>query len=246
MSFCENCIKGVRHEGTPTGKIQEINGVKTYVALPKEDYPKNKAVLFLSDIFGLGLPNAQLLADDYALNGFQVYIPDYLHGDPVPDSFLNGQFDLNTWFPRHTQAITRPTLDKVIAGLKERGITEFGAIGFCFGARYTFDLAFDGVIKAGVVAHPSMLTDEDFEKYAKTNVPLLINSCEFDDMFPPATQAKADEVLGDGKFAPGYLRTHWEGCSHGFAVRGDVSNPKVKAGREGVFKATVEWLIKYL
>ena len=31
-----------------------------------------------------------------------------------------------------------------------------------------------------------------------------------------------------------------------FQVRGDISDPKVKAGREGAFKASVEWFIKYL
>lgn len=28
--------------------------------------------------------------------------------------------------------------------------------------------------------------------------------------------------MGDGKFAPGYQRTYWDGCVHGFAVRGDL------------------------
>jgi dienelactone hydrolase len=135
----------------------------------------------------------------------------------------------------------------VINGLKERGITQFGATGYCFGARYVFDLAFDGVIKAAVVSHPSLLeAPADLEKFAKTNVPLLINSCEVDEQYPAEKQKIGDEILGDGKHAPGYLRTYWEGCTHGFAVRGDISDPKVKAGREGAFKAAVEWFIKYL
>ena len=85
-------------------------------------------------------------------------------------------------------------------------------------------------------------------------------------MFPLEAQAKADELLGDGKFAPGYKRPYWDGCTHGFAVRGDMvsvpvkcrrlrteltrifqqSDPKVKAGKEGAFKENVEWLITYL
>ena len=58
----------------------------------------------------------------------------------------------------------------------------------------------------------------------EAKVPLLINSCEVDNQFPPEFQAKTDEILKG--FAPGYERTYWEGCVHGFAVRGDiVSNP---------------------
>ena len=63
--------------------------------------------------------------------------------------------------------------------------------------------------------------------------------------FPIEAQAKADELLGNGKFAPGYRREFFEGCMHGFAVRGDLNDPKVKAGKEGAFKAAVEWLKTY-
>lgn len=34
---------------------------------------------------------------------------------------------------RHNEQVTRPYLDAVIEGLKERGIKEFGATGYCFG-----------------------------------------------------------------------------------------------------------------
>ena len=51
-------------------------------------------------------------------------------------------------------------------------------------------------------------------------MPLLINSCEVDNQFPPELQAKTDEILKN--FAPGYERTYWDGCVHGFAVRGDI------------------------
>lgn len=41
-------------------------------------------------------------------------------------------------------------------------------------------------------------------------------------MLPVEAQATVDEILGGGKFAPGYERTYWPGCVHGFAVRGDM------------------------
>ncbi|KDR67622.1 hypothetical protein GALMADRAFT_257847 [Galerina marginata CBS 339.88] len=248
MSFCEHCVKGVIHEGTPKGKFEKIGGVDTYVATPTVDYPKDKAILFLTDVFGPQLINAQLMADGFAENGFKTFVPDYLNGDPIPPDALNpgSDFDIMKWFPGHTQGKTRPPLDKVINALKEQGITTFGATGYCFGGRYVFDLAFDNVIKAGVVAHPSLLqVPADLEKYvASAKAPLLINSCPVDSQFPPESAAKADEILG--KFAPGYKRNHYEGCTHGFAVRGDMSDPKVKAGKEGAFTETVEWFIHKL
>ena len=59
------------------------------------------------------------------------------------------------------------------------------------------------------------------EYFEKSKAPLLINSCEDDPAFPQEAQKVADEIFS-GKFAPGYQRTYWEGCSHGFAVRGDM------------------------
>ncbi|KAJ7230415.1 dienelactone hydrolase endo-1,3,1,4-beta-D-glucanase [Mycena pura] len=249
MSFCKDCVSGVTHEGNPEGKIVKIGGVDCYVAIPTVDYPKNKVVLFLTDIFGMTLPNSQARTLSHPLqNGFKIVMPDYLNGDPVAADAMNpgSTFDIQKWFPTHTQEQTRPTLDKVIAALKADGVTSFAAVGYCFGARYVFDLAFDKVISVSAVAHPSLLqVPADLEKYAaEVKAPLLINSCSVDQMFPPEAQATADKVLTG--FAPGYKREFFEGCTHGFAVRGDLSDPKVKAGKEGAFKATVEWFLKYM
>ncbi|KAJ7609045.1 dienelactone hydrolase endo-1,3,1,4-beta-D-glucanase [Roridomyces roridus] len=247
MSFCKDCFKGVTHDGTPEGKVEKIGGIETYVATPSVDYPKDKVVLFLTDIFGLPLVNAKLLADDYARNGFKTVIPDYLNGDPIPvEAMEAGTFDIGKWFPNHGADKTRPSLDAVINALKAEGVTTFAAVGFCFGGRYVFDLAFDNVIKVGATAHPSLLqVPADLEKYvASSKAPLLINSCTTDTQFPIESQAKADEIFKG--FEPGYKREYFEGCTHGFAVRGDLSDPKVKAGKEGAFKATIEWFHKYL
>ncbi|KAI0642093.1 alpha/beta-hydrolase [Trametes meyenii] len=249
MSLCTHCIAGVRHEGTPGGQFTKVGGIDTYVATPSGDYPKDKVVLFLSDVFGLKLENNLLLADDYARNGFKVYAPDYFEGDALPADALNsGTFDLGSWLAKHGADRVVGIIRSVQTALKAEGVTKFAAIGFCFGARPAFDLAFTSEIDVVAVSHPSLLkTPEDLEKYkAESKAPLLINSCTVDSQFPIEAQAKADEILGDGKFAPGYVRTYWEGCTHGFAVRGDLSDPKVKAGKEGAFKATVEFLIKHL
>ena len=135
------------------------------------------------------------------------------------------QGSLAEWFPKHGQTDTRPELDKVVDGLKAKGISTFGATGYCYGARYVFDIAFDGIIKVAVVNHPSLLeAPQDHEKFKATGLPLLINSCEFDEIYPAEKQKIGDEVLGGGKMeAPNYKRAYFPGCTHGFAVRGDYS-----------------------
>lgn len=51
---------GVVHEGTAEGKWETIGGVECYVATPTVDYPKDAAILYLSDVFGVQLINSQV------------------------------------------------------------------------------------------------------------------------------------------------------------------------------------------
>ncbi|KAJ7661091.1 hypothetical protein B0H17DRAFT_1259697 [Mycena rosella] len=103
MSFCAKCFKTVKHEGTPEGTITQIAGVKCYVATLRVAYPKEKAVIFLPDVFGLELPNTQFLADDLVRSGFKTIIPDIMNGDPV---LIHG--------------ITSPVVRPVTAGIRRK------------------------------------------------------------------------------------------------------------------------------
>lgn len=129
-----------------------------------------------------------------------------------------------------------------VKGVVHEGIAE-GKFG---GLYYVFDLAH--LVDAAVAFHPSLIkVPDDLEKYisiAKT--PLLINSCTNDEALPLVGQIKADEILGGGKYEPGYERKHWEGVTHGFTVCGDLGDPIVKAANEGAFDAALQWFFKYL
>lgn len=60
-----------------------------------------------------------------------------------------------------------------------------------------------------------------------------------DRQFPPEKQKVVDELLGNGKYAPGYERTYWEGCVHGFAVRGDM----VRLAQVGSIGYLMPWIV---
>lgn len=159
----------------------------------------------------------------------------------TPDVLETGKFDFPTWFPRNNIEYSEPRVRKVIAALQAQGVTRFASSGYCYGARSSFNFAFEGIVHVVVVSHPSMLqipqdlevrcrsvysvslADTFLQTYAaKAKAPLLINNCEVDSQFPIAAGEQADQILGEGKFTPGYLRTYWDGCTHGFAVRGDL------------------------
>ncbi|TFK69294.1 alpha/beta-hydrolase [Pluteus cervinus] len=246
QNLCSKCLEGCIHEGTPRGKWESVGGVLCYVATPQHYVSPGwaqKVVLYLPDAHGPQLVNNQLLADDFAKMGFRTVIPDIFDGEPVPPDARFQTFNVPKWLKRHGKDVIRPIIDRVIAALKQQGVQEFVATGYCMGGHYVFDLAFDNIIQIAAVSHPTLLqSPADFEKYKLlSKAPLLMNTCEFDPWFPPESQAKANEILRDSISERKFLRKHWEGCTHGFAVRGDMNNPKIKAGKEGAFLAVVKW-----
>jgi hypothetical protein len=63
---------------------------------------------------------------------FRTYLPDYFNGDPITEAMYHAPgFTSADWFKNHSSEVTRPPLDAVMKGLKERGVTEFGAVGYC-------------------------------------------------------------------------------------------------------------------
>ena len=93
-------------------------------------------------------------------------MPDILNNDPAPFDALDpgSEWDFMAWLGKHGGETVLPVLDKVIPALKSSGITTLAALGFCYGARPAFDLAFVNTVSVVVVSHPSLLkVPEDME-----------------------------------------------------------------------------------
>lgn len=74
---CSDCISGNLLPGSPKGT--EENGVYLASGSNQED-TKDKAVVVLTDIFGL-VPNPKIIADTIAeRTGFDVWVPDLFNG----------------------------------------------------------------------------------------------------------------------------------------------------------------------
>ena len=160
LSAC--CVSGHIHEGRPEGLTTRIAGLDAYEAIPANK-SKAKTILFITDIFGYSLPNARLLADEFAKAGFYVVIPDVFQGDPVSHELLNTitprkpaevsevqktkntavtEATLGPWLAKHSDAVSRPLIDGVVKALKEDPeVGKIGAVGFCWGGRYVVLLA---------------------------------------------------------------------------------------------------------
>ena len=88
------CVGGRIDEGEPKGKVEEIGGVKCYVAESKTG-SKEFAVVIATDVFGYTLPNVRLIADSYAEQGYYCLVPDMFQGSEPPAEMMTSINNIN-------------------------------------------------------------------------------------------------------------------------------------------------------
>ncbi|KAI6101016.1 dienelactone hydrolase [Pisolithus croceorrhizus] len=245
---CSHCVIGKQYLGSPQGKIQSIGDVPCYVGTPTVKYDPKKVLILLTDIFGVTFSNNKLLVDDFARRGYLTIAPDYLFGNPAPPyAWNNTKFDVKAWTENHPPEVTWPLIYKVIRALRDGGVTSFAVMGYCFGGRYAIDLAIGQVVDVLIVAHPSqVIVPDTFQTLAERGKALFLLEMGSDDTAIPLLQQKEiDYILGNGKYAPRYKCDCWDGCPHGFAVRGDMLDEQQLTGKTGSFVNSIEWLKQY-
>ncbi|SCU96085.1 LAMI_0F05160g1_1 [Lachancea mirantina] len=228
------CTTGFRHIGDAKGNHSTVFGLDTYVTGQESN---DKIIVIMTDIFGNRFNNVLLIADAFGDAGYKVLIPDILDNDPIHPSKSQ---DFNDWKARHNADFTRQISEPFVKAVKSELKPKFlGLVGYCFGAKYAIQLIDEkaGVADAAAVAHPSFVSMEEIAAVGKK--PLLISAAEEDSIFPPenrhATEAKLQEI------GAVYQLDIFSGTSHGFAARGDISNPAVKYAKEKVFYDQVYW-----
>ena len=109
--------------------------VRTYFARPTN--PNGNAILIFSDVFGPIYQNVQLMADDFAAQGYVTIVPDLFNGDALnPEQFFNGKVDLRQWLTRHDPTTVDPIADIIIDHLKNTlMVKKLAGVGYCFGAK---------------------------------------------------------------------------------------------------------------
>ncbi len=176
-------------------------------------------------------------------------------------------FTIDMWLAKHTPEKVLPILHKVVEAAKEEfadAVANGGGVygvGYCFGAKYILILAGElpdtvawgqaasrdeeqgtvkkaPVLKAGAVAHGTMVSKEDLEAVRS---PVYIAAVKDDPLFPE------DEVLTPGRRAMENNKvehevTIFEGVPHGFAVYSDYADPKIKHEQEQAFGQMLGWI----
>jgi len=237
-----HCISVNVHEGTPYGKVETINGRATYVSAPPKSNSKSCLVI-LHDGFGYELVNNRLLSDAFAQGiGCTLYLPDFFEGT----AYEPGKYELEDFLKSNSKEVRWPQIkDYVTALKKEHGYEKVGAIGYCWGGWGTWKLAgLDGAIDACAVAHPSLIEADDAKVI---NVPALIICAEMDSQLTDEKREKIQKVMVEKAKSGLYSKlAYYPGTAHGFAVRGDLSNPLVLRALESARDDAVSFFKTFL
>ncbi|RLV96185.1 Protein AIM2 [Spathaspora sp. JA1] len=215
------------HEGTPIGKFQEVCGLDTYVVGGESE----RVIVILTDVYGNHFNNTLLVADELSRGGYKVLIPDILLNDPIgPD------LNFPKWLAAHPRKITSPIVDGFLAKVRSELNPKFlVGIGYCYGGRYVIQQLAEGKhFDAGAVAHPSFVHIEEVKGIKR---PILISAAETDIIFPAELRRLTEDELY--KMGVRYQLDLFSGVEHGFAIKGDMSNPAVKYAKEKVVKDQV-------
>ncbi|KIW93102.1 uncharacterized protein Z519_05707 [Cladophialophora bantiana CBS 173.52] len=174
---CPDCFRGAIHtHSEPTGKIETLHGINTYVAGGSDPARSKSAIIYLPDAFSLKLVNNKILADKYAsVTGCKVLIPDVVYAGGMPpavmhkmEQLLGSSLSLTNFLSKAYTALTLlphavpfliwghpknvyPTILKfardVRAELPEGG--KLGVAGFCWGAWPATKLCTEPAVEGG-------------------------------------------------------------------------------------------------
>ncbi|KAK5625656.1 hypothetical protein RRF57_001372 [Xylaria bambusicola] len=225
---------------TAKDRRREVVLIPSSVTLYTTGNPSDKAVLYLTDIFGIQLLENRLLADSFGRAGYFVVAPDLFNGTPATVDLVDmtpvqREVFLAAATPEDTDALIATGLD-YLQNVKK--ISRIATTGYCFGGRFAFRWLAEGTgVSVGFAAHPSNLQNEEI--VAITN-PVAIAHADNDSANPAARQAEINALLLKNTTQP-YTVSLYGGNSHGFGVRANISDPRQKFGKEQAFFQAVRF-----
>jgi dienelactone hydrolase len=134
-----------------------------YISYPPGRNTSAKALLYVTDIFGVPLLQNKLLADSLAANDYLVVMPDLFKGDAISVEEQEAGLNLTDWIGQHPPAEIDSIINTTIEYMRsEFDVEKIGGLGYCFGGKYVPRfLTASGGIDVGFIAHPSSLTEQE-------------------------------------------------------------------------------------
>jgi len=227
------------------GEYIQVEGMKTYATGPKN---AKTGILVIYDIFGFfpqTIQGADILATSDKERQYQVFIPDFFDGKPVPiewyppDTKEKGE-KLGEFF--QTSAAPPKTLERIPKVLKQiqserPEIKDWAVLGFCWGGKIVNLVSQEGTpFKVAAAAHPAMIDAKDA---SAITIPILLQ--------PSKDESKDDVAAWQKNIKVKNEVTWYDDQVHGFmAARGDLKDEKVKKAYEKAYGQVLSWFHDHL
>ena len=145
--------------------------------------------------------------------------------------------DIHGFFVKNSKEIRQPEIFACAKALRHSH-SKVAAIGYCFGGWACFRLAAKGqnLVDAISTAHPSLLEKAEIDA---VGVPTQIIAPEFDHVLTAELKEYCNKTIPTLEIP--YQYDFYPGLNHGFAVKGDIKDPKQKLGLERANNAIVSW-----
>jgi len=268
--ICEDCVKGNRLPGTAIGEMTHVGALETYLAskasVSDGDTSSKKAVVFLTDIFGLPLGNPKIMADQ--LNeklGVDVYVPDMFSGPPPVSEAALGPLlpdepghkrtiwtklsliwvlltSIHRFIPNRPSVVTK-RIEEFIKALKAKGYTDVGVVGYCYGGIMCGSLATTDLVKTAILVHSGPVSLDQVKNF---KVPTCWIFAEEDDTWDEKKQLDVEAILREKADTQQYEVKLYKGTTHGFAARPNLSIPAVKQAYEDALEEAASWFKRIL
>jgi dienelactone hydrolase len=139
-----------------------ISKVEMYISYPPNANTSTRALLYVSDIFGVPLLQNKLLADSLAANDYLVVMPDLFAGDAISVEEQEAGLNLTSWLAEHPPSEIDRIITTTLAAMKaDFGVEKVGGLGYCFGGKYVPRFLKEGGLDLGFIAHPSNLQEAE-------------------------------------------------------------------------------------
>eukprot|EP00835_Amoeboradix_gromovi_P005582 NODE_538_length_6985_cov_0.287892.p3 type:complete len:269 gc:universal NODE_538_length_6985_cov_0.287892:3319-4125(+) len=261
-----SCCKGFLDLGTPQGTVTKYANQICYISKPKKE--SKRAIVIGTDIFGFRLTNVQLLADQFAAQGYLTIVPDLFNDkafsasalDPIIGLGLNESVSVFAYchniFLKFWALLTflpfvpyfflkNPPESKILKFVKifeelRRNRYSIGYQGYCYGGMISMMLSTTNLVDAVSAAHPGKFDISVFKSEFKTNTLLLLVKEDIH-----IREKQQAELLAFAKTRKDFI-VELFAFHHGFAVRGDTRKDDVRMAKEKAFNLALEHFNKHV
>jgi len=241
-SVCEKCA--VKNEAKNNDKGSEVHyaEIDAYVNGPKG---AKSAVILVHDLFGWRMPNARVLADRFAEQGFLAVIPDFYRRNEWTIPQNSPEFSMPkvmAFLGSHPDERVQGDLGDTCDWLRKvKGVQKIGAVGYCWGGRAAYYGSMNGKLDCVVSLHGGGV-EPSIVKNVKC--PIFFGQAELDTHPKTETVVEIQKKLQQVK-KEAELKVY-KGVNHGFAIRADPTDSVAVKAAEEAFHDTAAYFKKKL